>query len=138
MSTSPILPSPPPPDQQVTPQASLPTEAELQANQQVTQPAEPEQQVTPQANQQADFATLSSPARDALEAAAFRRLVMHLQGRTDVQNLALMDLSGFCRNCLSRWLVESAAASGVSLSQDSARTYVYGMPYARWKSDHQR
>jgi hypothetical protein len=72
-----------------------------------------------------------------LEAAAFRRLVQHLRERTDVQNIDLMNLAGFCRNCLSRWYREEAEARGVAVSDDAARERVYGMPYADWKSKYQ-
>ena len=73
----------------------------------------------------------------ALEAAAFRRLVAHLQDRTDVQNIDMMNLSGFCRNCLSRWYQEAAQAHDIELDKDSAREIIYGMPYQRWKEAHQ-
>ena len=72
-----------------------------------------------------------------LEAAAFRRLVSHLQERTDVQNVDLMNLAGFCRNCLSKWYAEAASESGVELSKDDARELVYGMPYDEWKAQYQ-
>lgn len=72
-----------------------------------------------------------------LEAAAFRRLVSHLQERTDVQNIDLMNLSGFCRNCLSRWYMEAAQEQGLSLDKEGAREIVYGMPYDEWKSKYQ-
>jgi hypothetical protein len=72
-----------------------------------------------------------------LEAAVFRRLVAHLQGRTDVQNIDLMSLAGFCRNCLSNWMKEAADERGVALSKDESREAVYGMPYETWKSLHQ-
>ncbi|MCP1334844.1 DUF1244 domain-containing protein [Futiania mangrovi] len=72
-----------------------------------------------------------------LEAAAFRRLVEHLQGRTDVQNIDLMNLAGFCRNCLSNWYQEAAADRGLDVSKDAAREMVYGMPYAAWKEKYQ-
>lgn len=72
-----------------------------------------------------------------LEAAAFRRLVAHLRERSDVQNIDLMNLAGFCRNCLSNWLADAAAEKGVALSRDAAREAVYGMPYAEWKAKHQ-
>ena len=72
-----------------------------------------------------------------LEAAAFRRLVTHLQERTDVQNIDLMNLAGFCRNCLSKWYAEAASESGVELSKDDARELVYGMPYDEWKAQYQ-
>lgn len=73
-----------------------------------------------------------------LEAAAFRSLVAHLRERTDVQNLDLMNLAGFCRNCLSRWYQEAAQARGLAVSVDEARERVYGMPYSEWKAKHQR
>ncbi len=73
-----------------------------------------------------------------LEAATFRRLVAHLQSRTDVQNIDLMNLSGFCRNCLSKWYVAEAASRELTVSIDDAREQVYGMPYADWKAAHQR
>lgn len=72
-----------------------------------------------------------------VEAAAFRRLVDHLRERTDVQNIDLMNLAGFCRNCLSRWYREAAESEGVSLDDATARETVYGMPYAEWKAKHQ-
>ena len=72
-----------------------------------------------------------------LEAAAFRRLVEHLRARADVQNLDLMNLAGFCRNCLSNWLKDAADARGVPLSKDESREHVYGMPYEEWKARHQ-
>ena len=71
---------------------------------------------------------MDAATRTALEAAAFRRLVAHLQERTDVQNIDLMNLSGFCRNCLSNWLKDAAAAAGVPLEKEAAREAVYGMP----------
>lgn len=77
-------------------------------------------------NQQRDF-----------EAAAFRRLVEHLRQRTDVQNIDLMNLGGFCRNCLSNWYREAAGAAGVDISKDEAREIVYGMPYEEWRAKHQ-
>jgi uncharacterized protein len=72
-----------------------------------------------------------------LEAAAFRRLVEHLRARTDVQNIDLMNLAGFCRNCLSNWLKDAADARGIPLSKDDSRTHVYGMTYDEWKARHQ-
>ncbi len=72
-----------------------------------------------------------------LEAAAFRRLVQHLRDRADVQNIDMMNLAGFCRNCLSNWLKDAADASGVPLSKDESRELVYGMPYEEWKARHQ-
>jgi hypothetical protein len=73
-----------------------------------------------------------------LEAAAFRRLLEHLQKRTDVQNIDLMNLAGFCRNCLSNWYEEAARAKGLTVSRDEARQHVYGMPYEEFKKRHQR
>jgi hypothetical protein len=72
-----------------------------------------------------------------LEAAVFRRLVEHLRARNDVQNIDLMNLAGFCRNCLSNWLKEEADASGTPMSRDESREAIYGMPYETWKSIHQ-
>jgi hypothetical protein len=72
-----------------------------------------------------------------LEAAAFRALRDHLRARTDVQNIDLMNLAGFCRNCLSRWYQEAAAERGVDLAKDAAREIVYGMPYSEWVALHQ-
>ncbi|MBK8161049.1 MAG: DUF1244 domain-containing protein [Rhodospirillaceae bacterium] len=72
-----------------------------------------------------------------LEAAAFRRLVQHLQERTDVQNIDMMNLAGFCRNCLSRWYREAADARGLSVPDPAAREIVYGMPYDVWKTKYQ-
>ena len=72
-----------------------------------------------------------------LEAAAFRRLVSHLRERTDVQNIDLMNMAGFCRNCLSNWFREAAEARGLDLSKDASREIVYGMPYDEWKTKHQ-
>ncbi|MCR9220372.1 MAG: DUF1244 domain-containing protein [Alphaproteobacteria bacterium] len=80
---------------------------------------------------------LDDQTRLELEAAAFRRLREHLQARTDVQNIDLMNLAGFCRNCLSRWYGEAAEAQGVALSKEEAREIVYGMPYDDWKTQHQ-
>ena len=71
------------------------------------------------------------------EAAAFRRLVQHLRERTDVQNIDLMNLAGFCRNCLSNWYLEAATEAGASLTRDESREIVYGMPYDEWKARHQ-
>lgn len=76
--------------------------------------------------------------RTELEAAAFRRLVQHLRERTDVQNIDLMNLAGFCRNCLSRWYREAAQAKGVALPDADAREIIYGMPYREWQARYQR
>ena len=80
---------------------------------------------------------MDEKTRTELEAAAFRRLVAHLRERTDVQNTDLMELASFCRNCLSNWYQEAAAAQGISLSKDQAREIVYGMPYKEWKAQFQ-
>jgi hypothetical protein len=76
--------------------------------------------------------------RTELEAAAFRRLLEHLRHRTDVQNIDLMNLAGFCRNCLSNWLKDAADERGIALSKEESRAHVYGMPYEEWKERHQR
>ena len=78
---------------------------------------------------------MPNPVDDATAAAAFRRLVAHLQHRTDVQNVDLMGLAGFCRNCLGDWLAEG---SGGTLTREQGREQVYGMPYAEWKAQHQQ
>lgn len=80
---------------------------------------------------------LDEQTRTELEAAAFRTLVDHLRERTDVQNIDLMNLSGFCRNCLSKWYRAAAEDRGLDLSYDQAREIVYGMPYETWKAKHQ-
>lgn len=72
-----------------------------------------------------------------LEAAAFRRLTAHLRERTDVQNIDLMNLAGFCRNCLSKWYLAAAQEKGLAMDYEQAREHVYGMPYADWKDKHQ-
>ena len=84
------------------------------------------------------FQDLTAAQQQALEAAAFRRLVTHLQTRTDVQNIDLMNLSGFCRNCLSKWLRAEAESQGLPLTDAAARQQVYGMPYEDWKAAHQK
>ena len=81
--------------------------------------------------------SIDEKTRTELEAAVFRRLVDHLRTRTDVQNIDLMNLAGFCRNCLSNWLKDAADANGVSLSKDESREAIYGMPYETWKATHQ-
>ena len=73
-----------------------------------------------------------------LEAAAFRRLVAHLRGRPDVQNIDMMTLSGFCRNCLANWVQEAANEKGIALSKDGARELIYGMPYKDWQAANQK
>jgi len=76
--------------------------------------------------------------RTELEAAAFRRLIEHLRERTDLQNIDLMELAGFCRNCLANWYQEAAAAKGLSLSKEEAREIIYGMPYESWRETFQK
>ena len=78
------------------------------------------------------------PLQPQYEAIAFRRLVEHLRTRSEVQNIDLMNLAGFCRNCLADWYREAAAADGVTLDKDAARELIYGMPVAEWKARHQR
>ena len=73
-----------------------------------------------------------------LQAAAYRRLVAHLRERSDVQNIDLMNLAGFCRNCLSNWMMNAAKDKGLTLSKDEAREIVYGEPYAQWQAKHQK
>ncbi len=81
---------------------------------------------------------MDDATRTELEAAAFRALMQHLlEKRPDVQNIDLMNLAGFCRNCLSRWYQEAAAERGIALTKDAAREIVYGMPYADWVAQHQ-
>ena len=76
--------------------------------------------------------------RTQVEAAAFRRLVQHLQERTDVQNLDIVNLAGFCRNCLSKWYTAAAKERGLDLDLEDTRAWLYGMPYDEWKSKHQK
>ncbi|MNZ42569.1 hypothetical protein D3C78_601460 [compost metagenome] len=81
---------------------------------------------------------LTEEQRTELEAAAFRTLVQHLRSRKDVQNIELMNLAGFCRNCLSKWYKAAADEMGVEISADEAREEIYGMPYAEWKAKYQK
>lgn len=81
---------------------------------------------------------IDETTRTELEAAVFRRLVAHLQARTDVQNIDLMNLAGFCRNCLANWYQEAAADRGLTLTKDGAREIIYGMPYDEWRAKNQR
>src|SRR6202022_745231 len=81
---------------------------------------------------------IDEKTRTELEAAVFRRLVEHLRSRTDVQNIDLMSLAGFCRNCLSNWMKDAADANGVALTKDASREAVYGMPYDDWRAKYQR
>lgn len=80
---------------------------------------------------------MDDTTRTELEAAAFRRLLQHLNERTDVQNIDMMNLTGFCRNCLSRWYQEAAAERDIAIDKETAREIVYGMPYEDWKALHQ-
>ena len=81
---------------------------------------------------------MDAKTRAELEAAAFRRLVQHLRERTDVQNIDLMNLAGFCRNCLSKWYLAAAQERNVPLTDPEAREIVYGMPYEEWKKKYQK
>jgi hypothetical protein len=81
---------------------------------------------------------IDDKTRTELEAAVYRRLVAHLRERTDVQNIDLMNLAGFCRNCLSNWMKDAADAKGLPMSKDESREAVYGMPFAEWKAKYQK
>jgi len=81
---------------------------------------------------------MDDKTRTELEAAVYRRLVEHLRSRTDVQNIDLMNLAGFCRNCLSNWMKEAADAKGIAMSKDESREIVYGEPFEQWKAKHQK
>jgi len=81
---------------------------------------------------------MDDKTRIELEAAVYRRLVEHLRGRTDVQNIDLMNLAGFCRNCLSNWMKEAADAKGLAMSKDESREIVYGMPFDEWRNKYQK
>jgi hypothetical protein len=81
---------------------------------------------------------MDDKTRTELEAAVYRRLVEHLRTRTDVQNIDMMNLAGFCRNCLSNWMKDAADATGVPMSKDESREIVYGMPYDEWRAKHQK
>jgi uncharacterized protein len=84
------------------------------------------------------MSTFDSATTTELEAAAFRRLMRHLAERNDVQNIDMMNLAGFCRNCLSNWMMEAASERGLTLSRDESRAHVYGMPYDEWRALHQK
>jgi uncharacterized protein len=84
------------------------------------------------------MANLDDTTRIELEATFFRRLVEHLRERTDVQNIDLMNLVGFCRNCLSNWYREAAEARGIAIDKEASREIVYGMPYAEWRARYQQ
>ena len=81
---------------------------------------------------------IDDQTRTELEAAAFRRLVEHLRERTDVQNIDMMNLAGFCRNCLSNWMKDAADAKGLAMTKDESREIVYGMPYDQWRTKYQK
>lgn len=81
---------------------------------------------------------MDDSTRTEVEAAAFRQLVQHFRSRTDVQNVDVMELAGFCRNCLAKWYRAAATERGVSLTDDQAREAVYGMPYGEWKAKYQK
>jgi hypothetical protein len=81
---------------------------------------------------------MDDKTRTELEAAAFRRLLEHLSSRTDVQNIDMMNLAGFCRNCLSNWMKDAADAKGVPMTKDQSREAVYGMPFEEWKAKYQK
>ena len=83
------------------------------------------------------MSNLTPENQDKIQAAVFRRLLAHLDSRKDVQNIELMNLAGFCRNCFSKWTVKEAEQLGVDLDIDTAREQVYGMPYSEWKEKHQ-
>jgi hypothetical protein len=82
--------------------------------------------------------TLDDKTRTELEAAVYRRLVEHLRERTDVQNIDLMNLAGFCRNCLSNWMKDAADDKGLPMSKEQSREIVYGEPYDQWRAKHQK
>lgn len=84
------------------------------------------------------MSTLSTAEKTELEAAAFRRLLKHLDEHKEVQNIDLMNLADFCRNCLSKWYLAAAEEQGLSMDYDQARETVYGMPYSEWKEKHQK
>jgi hypothetical protein len=81
---------------------------------------------------------MDDKTRTELEAAVYRRLVEHLRARTDVQNIDMMNLAGFCRNCLSNWMKDAADSKGVPMSKDESRAIVYGMPYDEWRKKHHK
>ena len=81
---------------------------------------------------------MDDKTRTELEAAVYRRLVEHLRSRTDVQNIDLMNLAGFCRNCLSNWMKDAADANGTPMSKEESREVVYGMPYDEWRKKYQK
>jgi len=80
---------------------------------------------------------VDAQTQQALEAAAFRTMVAHFRDRTDVQNIDLMNMAGFCRNCMAKWYAKAATEHGLEVDYETARERVYGMPYSQWKQDHQ-
>jgi uncharacterized protein len=88
--------------------------------------------------QQREDTVMDDKTQTELEAAVYRRLVEHLRGRTDVQNIDMMNLAGFCRNCLSNWMKDAADAKGVPMTKDQSREIVYGEPFEQWKAKHQK
>jgi hypothetical protein len=90
------------------------------------------------ARQKGRIMDLDDKNRIELEAAVYRRLVEHLRARTDVQNIDLMNLAGFCRNCLANWMKEAADARGIAMSKEDSRGIVYGMPYDEWRARYQK
>ena len=81
---------------------------------------------------------MNDSTKKELQSAAFERLIQHLRERKDVQNIDLMNLAGFCRNCLSKWYREEAEKKGLNISEPEARRHVYGMPYEDWKKNYQK
>jgi len=81
---------------------------------------------------------MATDEKTELEAAVYRRLVEHLRARTDVQNIDLMNLAGFCRNCLSNWMKDAADAKGLAMTKEDSRALVYGMPYDEWRAKYQK
>ncbi|MFY9840086.1 MAG: DUF1244 domain-containing protein [Xanthobacteraceae bacterium] len=81
---------------------------------------------------------MATDDKTELEAAVYRRLVEHLRSRTDVQNIDLMNLAGFCRNCLSNWMKDAADARGIAMTKEESRQIVYGVPYDEWRAKHQK
>jgi hypothetical protein len=81
---------------------------------------------------------MATDEKTELEAAVYRRLVEHLRSHPEVQNIDLMNLAGFCRNCLSNWMKDAADAKGIAMTKDESRTMVYGMPYDEWRAKHQK
>ena len=84
------------------------------------------------------MSSIDEKTKTELEAAAFRRLVGHLRARTDVQNIDMMNLAGFCRNCLSNWMKDAADERGVAMTKEESRELIYGMSYDAWKTQHQK